>query len=292
MIDSPQLCLGTVQFGLPYGVTNQQGQVPEDEVSRILQLAASAGIDLLDTAQSYGTAERVVGRCWPTGVPRRLISKLPGGEPRSCWESRLMNSLNQLQTAKLDGFLLHRPSDLFSYEGAALLDWLESLRDRGLVDRIGVSIYEASDLECLPLDRLQLVQLPLSVYDQRLIHDGTVHRLQDLGIAVHVRSVLLQGLLLRSPQYWPQHLSPEFRNHHSRWLEHLHQCALSPLAGALGFVRACGGVEAVLCGVLSENELSEVLYSWHEVECSDFPSQDSWAWENPLDLDPRRWPPR
>jgi aryl-alcohol dehydrogenase-like predicted oxidoreductase len=292
MTHAPQLCLGTVQFGLPYGITNQVGQVPEAEVRRILDLAAASGISLLDTAQAYGTAETVLGRCWPTDAPRRLISKLPAGAPRQSWEDSLITSLQRLQASKLDGFLLHRASDLLAPDGEALLDWLEGLRERGLVERIGVSIYDASELEGLPLDRLQLVQLPLSVYDQRLIRDGTDDRLQDLGIAVHVRSVLLQGLLLQSPHYWPDHLSPAFRVHHARWLEHLHQEGLSPLAGALGFVRACEGVEAVLVGVVAGQELAQVLEAWSQAEASLSEAPQDWAWENERDLDPRRWPPR
>jgi len=292
MTHAPQLCLGTVQFGLPYGITNQSGQVDEVEVGRILDLAAASGISLLDTAQAYGTAEAVLGHCWPTDAPRRLISKLPAGAPRQSWEESLITSLQRLQAPKLEGFLLHRALDLLAPDGAALLDWLEGLRDRGLVARIGVSIYDASELEGLPLDRLQLVQLPLSVYDQRLIRDGTVDRLQDLGIAVHVRSVLLQGLLLQSPHHWPDHLSPAFRVHHARWLEHLHQEGLSPLAGALGFVHACEGVEAVLVGVVAVQELAQVLQAWSQAEASPPEALLDWAWDNAVDLDPRRWPPR
>ena len=221
-----------------------------------------------------------------------MISKLPAGAPRQSWEDSLITSLQRLQAPKLDGFLLHRASDLLAPDGEALLDWLESLRDRGLVDRIGVSIYGASELEELPLDRLQLVQLPLSVFDQRLIRDGTVSRLQELGISVHVRSVLLQGLLLQSPHHWPDHLSPVFRDHHARWLEHLHQEGLSPLAGALGFVRASEGVEAVLVGVVSSQELDQVLRAWSQAGSSPPEAPLDSAWENAVDLDPRCWPPR
>lgn len=292
MTGSPQLCLGTVQFGLPYGVTNQAGQVPEEEVLRILDLAASSGIELLDTAQAYGTAESVLGRCWPEDMPRRLISKLAAGAGRQNWETSLIASLHRLQAPKLDGFLLHNASDLLAPDGEELLNWLEDLRERGLVERIGVSIYEASELERLPLDRLQLVQLPLSVYDQRLIYDGTISKLKDLGIAVHVRSVFLQGLLLLPPHQWPDHLSPAFRVHHAQWLNDLNQVAVSPLAGALGFVRACEGVEAVLCGVVSRIELSEVLESWEQHMAFIPAAPEKWGWQNVKDLDPRRWSPR
>lgn len=292
MTHAPQLCLGTVQFGLPYGVTNQAGQVPEEEVRQILDLAVSSGIQLLDTAQAYGTAETVLGRCWPIGAPRRLVSKLSPGRGRQSWEESLITSMERLQAQKLDGFLLHRASDLLASDGEELLDWLEGLRDRQLVERIGISIYDTSELEGLPLDRLQIVQLPLSVYDQRLIRNGTVDRLKDLGISVHVRSVLLQGLLLKSPHHWPVHLSPAFREHHARWLEHLHKEGLSSIAGALGFIRACEGVEAVLVGVLSGQELAQVLQAWSQSETASYETALDWAWQNVMDLDPRRWPPR
>ena len=292
MTFAPQLCLGTVQFGLPYGITNHAGQVPEEEVRRILDLAASSGISLLDTAQAYGTAEKVLGSCWPADAPRRLISKLPAKAPRQRWEESLITSLQRLQTPKLHGLLLHRAADLLAPDGDELLNWLEGLRNRGQVERIGVSIYEASELDDLPLDRLQLVQLPVSVYDQRLIHDGTIKRLQDLGIAVHVRSVLLQGLLLQAPNHWPDHLSAGFREHHARWLDHLYQEGVSPLAGALGFVHACEGVEAVLVGVVAVQELAQVIEAWSQPKVSTLEASLNWGWENAVDLDPRSWPPQ
>lgn len=285
-----QLCLGTVQFGLPYGITNEGGQVSEAEVRRILDLAAVSGISLLDTAQAYGTAETIVGQCWPSDVPRRLISKLPAGSPPHCWEKNLINSLKRLQIPKLDAFLLHRASDLLASNGKALLDWLEGLRDRGLVDRIGVSIYEASDLEGLPLDHFQLVQLPLSAYDQRLIRDGTVSRLCDHGIAVHVRSVLLQGLLVQPVQNWPDHFSQRFRAHHEGWFDYLDKKGLTPLAGALGFARGCDGIEAVLVGVVSENELSHILQAWSQVSEISNECMANFCWNNLNDIDPRLWP--
>ena len=118
MIQAPELCLGTVQFGLPYGVTNQLGQVPEPEVCRILELAATSGIKLLDT-EAYGMAETVLGRCWPIASERRLIVSCRGST-----KAELGESLTQLAAAEgiqACGFLLHRASDLLAADGMALL---------------------------------------------------------------------------------------------------------------------------------------------------------------------------
>ena len=292
MIQTPQLCLGTVQFGLSYGITNQTGHVSEEEVRQILNLAVSSGINLFDTAHAYGNAEKVLGSCLPAVTSRRIISKLPARAPVQSWEESLITSLQRLKVPKLHGLLLHRSSDLIEHYGKALLDWLESLRDRGLVDRIGISIYDSSELEGLPLDRMQMVQLPLSIYDQRLIRDGTVSYLHERGISVHVRSVLLQGLLLQSPQQWPDYLSQELRAHHTQWLEHLQLRGISPLAGALEFIRLCEGVEAVVFGVTSRQELAQVLQAWEDKKTIPPEAQQKWAWKNVNDLDPRLWPSR
>ena len=122
MAHLPQLCLGTAQFGLSYGITNQQGQVPEGEVRRILNRAALSGIHLLDTAQAYGTSELLLGRCWPAESPRRLISKLPAGSLPPSWEDSLIASLKNLQASNLHGLLLHRASDLLEKNGGSFLN--------------------------------------------------------------------------------------------------------------------------------------------------------------------------
>ena len=289
---APNLCLGTVQFGLPYGITNTTGQVAEPEVGRILALAAQQGIELLDTAQTYGTAESVLGHCSPPTMRRRLISKLPAQADPDGWEQCFQASLNRLQADHLDGFLLHRSADLLGPQADRLLDWLESLRERGLVQRLGVSIYDASELEGLPLDRLQLVQLPLSLYDQRLLLDGTVAQLNSTGLAIHARSILLQGLLLKPVDEWPLFLSCDFRNHHHQLMQHLEKCGLSLRDAALAFARNCDSLEAVLVGVLSAGELSKLLASWNTMDTVEMGPVAAWAWRNDQDLDPRFWPTR
>lgn len=288
----PQLCLGTAQFGLPYGITNTNGQVAEEEVKLILELAAQEGIEFLDTAQAYGSSESVLGRCWPHGAKRRLISKLPAQSPPETWEDSFQSSLKRLDAKCLDGFLLHRAADLIGQNAGLLLTWLESLRERGQVKRIGVSIYDAIDLDGLPLDHLQLIQLPLSLYDQRLLLDGTVTQLRNAGLAVHCRSLLLQGLLLQPVDQWPSFLTPSFRSHHIALERHLVDRGLTLLDGALAFAMHCDKIEAVLLGVQTMNELTELLDKWKRPSAEKIELADGWAWGNQQDLDPRLWPSR
>jgi len=207
---SPQLCLGTAQFGLAYGITNTAGQVSEEEVREILLTAASNCLTMLDTAQAYGDAESILGRALSQDHSFKIISKLPALK-KSCftqedcvtWERDFQKSLLCLRKSSIDAFLLHCASDLCKPGGEFLKEWLLSLRDRGLVSRLGVSIYDSMDLDYVSSDLLDLVQLPLSLYDQRLLEDGTIKYLRSQGCAVHVRSLFLQGLLLTPADGWP-----------------------------------------------------------------------------------------
>jgi aryl-alcohol dehydrogenase-like predicted oxidoreductase len=294
---TPQLCLGTAQFGLPYGITNTAGQVAEPEVRALLTEAVAAEVSWLDTAQAYGEAEAVLGRTLPPGHGFRLISKLPAqsqgaftADDRLAWDQAFERSTVRLGEPCLDALLLHSAADLCKPGGVYLREWLLSLRERGLVRRLGVSIYGSADLDGVPPDLLDLVQIPLSLYDQRLLADGTVARLRAQGCAVHARSLFLQGLLLSPAASWPAWVDPAAREHHAR-LENLtadRGCTL--LECALGFAQAQQDLEAVVLGLCSQRELVQLLEAWHNPSPWDRKEWSKWSLDRSQILDPRRWP--
>lgn len=294
---TPRLCLGTAQFGLTYGVTNALGKVPEEVVSAILLQAKAFGICLLDTAQAYGDAEAVLGRQVPSVHGFRLISKLPAqrqpdfsGQDVKEWEQAFQDTCNRLCVRGLDTLLLHSARDLAKPGSKYLQDWLLGLREKGLVQRLGVSIYSAEDLDGVSPEILDLVQLPLSLFDQRLLADGTVNRLRNCGTAVHARSIYLQGLLLTPSSQWPDWVSPVARSHQQA-LESLavqRGCGLIDLA--LGFAREQAHLEAVVFGVCSVKELIELQQAWSASSPWGCDEWRAWAFPDPVLLDPRCWP--
>lgn len=293
---TPQLCLGTAQFGLAYGITNSDGQVSEAAVEQILAQAHGAGISWLDTAQAYGNAESVLGRLLPMSHGFRLISKLPAqsqqmfnAKDADAWEQAFSQSCRRLGIHILDALLLHAPADLAKPGGQHLEAWLLSLRQRGLVQRIGVSIYAAEDLEGVNPALLDLVQLPLSLFDQRLLRDGTLARLRSRGTAIHARSIYLQGLLLTPAAHWPSWVSAEVRAHQQA-LEALAEqrgCHLIDLA--LGFARQQRDLEAVVLGVCSVQELAALRNAWSAISPWQEGEWRTWAIQHPGILDPRYW---
>ena len=259
---TPQLCLGTAQFGL-----------------------------------AYGNAEAVLGRQLPAAHGFRLVSKLPAqpqpefsAQDADAWEQAFRVSCQRLGVRGLDALLLHAPADLAKPGGQHLEAWLLGLRERGVVQRIGVSIYAAEDLDGVNPALLDLVQLPLSLYDQRLLQNGTLARLRARGTAIHARSLYLQGLLLTPALQWPRWVTPEVLAHQQA-LEALAEqrgCRLIDLA--LRFAREQADLEAVVLGVCSVRELGELQQAWAAVSPWQESEWGAWALQDAGILDPRRWP--
>ena len=293
----PDICLGSAQFGMKYGITNEKGQVDKTDVGEILIRANRAGICWLDTAQAYGNAESVLGEQMPEINNFKIISKLPAQKQSEfkkhhieLWDQAFYKSCQDLKVDSLHALLLHAPEDLRKQGGTLLEYWLLNLRERGLVERIGISIYSARDLDGINPDLLDLVQLPLSLYDQRLIQDGTIARLNDRGTAIHARSIYLQGLLLTPSSKWPSWISKEARKHQQA-LEALAEkkgCRLIDLA--LGFAKAQKLLEAVVFGICSLDEFFALEYEWESISPWGEYEWSTWGVDNRAIIDPRLWP--
>lgn len=285
-----KIALGTVQFGLEYGIANQVGRVQLEDVKNILQQATAQGVDTLDTAIAYGDSESILGQagvsCW------KIVTKLPA-LPEGCvdvagWvETQIEGSLSRLGVSQLHGVLLHRPEQLLSEQhGKPLFKALQQLKTQGLTRKIGVSVYGPEELDRLtgemPFD---LVQAPLNILDRRLVESGWARRLKEQGTEVHVRSAFLQGLLLMTPDQRPEKLA-RWSRVWSEWTRWLGETGLTPLEACLRYVKGVEEVDKVVVGVDSAKHLKEILAASRSV----LPSLPNWRL--PIDTDlinPGRW---
>lgn len=259
-----RLALGTVQFGLPYGISNVGGQIAQDDVGAILGHARALGIDTLDTAIGYGDSENRLGQA---GVERwRVVSKLPAVPETvtdiAAWgHESVAGSLDRLKLSRLYGLLLHRPQQLLGPAGDALYTELVALRDQGKVEKIGVSIYGPDELDTLcSRFEFDLVQAPFNIVDRRLATSGWLGRLREAGTEVHVRSVFLQGLLLIPAANRPSAFG-RWQPLWDRWDRWLDEQALTPVQACLGFALAHPEVDRVIVGVDSLGQLREIAMS-------------------------------
>lgn len=284
-----RLALGTVQFGLEYGVANNAGRVNLDEAGKILAEAAHAGINMLDTAIAYGDSESTLGKIGVAGW--HIVTKLPE-MPDTCtnvaeWvEAQIRESLNRLGVQQLHAVLLHRPAQLLEARGPQLFAALERLKILGYTKKIGISIYDPSELDSLFRDmHFDLVQTPLNILDRRLVTSGWAQRLRSSGTELHVRSAFLQGLLLMPAANRP----PKFNRWQSLWSEWerwLNETGLSPVEACLRYVMSVEEVDNVVVGVDSAAQLHEI----HAAAIGVLPGLPDWPQTiDPVLLNPALW---
>ncbi len=246
---------------MDYGVANVRGKVPKAEVSEIVRMAQSSGMNTLDTAASYGDSELRLGEVGV--VDWRIVSKippLPNGAEADTWVRRTVErSLLNLRVSALDGLLLHRHSDLGGKYGERLYRTMLSIKKEGLVKKIGVSVYGPGDLDSsCGRFALDLVQAPLNLIDRRLVTSGWLSRLKREGIEVHVRSPFLQGLLLMRSEDRPRKFRP-WSGLWKRWDDWQRQhSALSSVSACLAYPLAFEEVDRVVIGVDSVTQLEHI----------------------------------
>ena len=269
-----RLALGTVQFGLAYGVANRCGQVSRPAAKAMLVLAADNGVDTLDTAIAYGESEACLGEVGTDGF--KVVSKLPA-LPEFCehihaWVlEQVALSLARLGVSSMYGLLLHRPEQLLEAHGSALYLALQRLKEAGRVQKIGISIYDPDQLNALVSRyRFDLVQAPLNLVDRRLEASGWLQRLKDEGIEVHTRSAFLQGLLLMSQSAIPQAFAP-WADMWGRWHGWLGSHGISAVQACLAYPLSLPGIDRVVVGADSVSQLSQILDAAASASPRDFP---------------------
>lgn len=263
-----KLGLGTVQFGLHYGISNPQGKTPESEVRRMLRIASAAGIRVLDTARSYGDAEAILGRCAGTGREFRIITKIAPvqrrvnaglGHAKQLVQQDFRRSLAELGVTRVYGLLVHDADDLAGPNADEIWDSMQALQDSGHAERVGASAYRPEQLERLPARfRFGLVQVPVNIFDRRWIENGILDSIRASGAYVHARSVFLQGLLLMDPEHIPAsmaHVKPLLTETRRR----LRGSGLSPLQAALRFVLDQDAVDLAIVGATDAVQLKEIV---------------------------------
>ncbi|MFA9503572.1 aldo/keto reductase [Natrinema sp. H-ect1] len=124
---------------------------PDDEAAarEVVEHAVDCGVDLIDTADSYGpaTSERLIGEA--IGDPDDVLVATKAGLLRNRegdWlahgdpdyiRNQVLTSLDRLRTDTIDLYQFHRPDDDTPFEDSVAA--FAELKDEGFVDQVGLS---------------------------------------------------------------------------------------------------------------------------------------------------------
>lgn len=257
-----ELCLGTVQFGMKYGINNTLGQPTEEAVFEMLDTAIENGINVIDTARAYGTAEILLGRYFENkkGVDSlRVISKLrpnvvSDGE-KDVWgvvRRELEDTLRRLCIQRLDGYLLHTPQYIYNKQ---IVESLRKLKEEHLIKYAGVSIYDLEEgYAALETEGIDYIQLPYSILDQRGTQSDFIRKAKERGVVVFTRSAFLQGLFMMNQETVPEHLK-HIIPYLDKFDELLKKYSIDKVAALIHFVKQEKDIDYLVFGVDTKEQL-------------------------------------
>lgn len=269
-----KLCLGTVQFGLDYGINNTQGKPAIEDVFTMLDEAIAQGITCFDTAYAYGTAEELLGQYGINRYDVKVITKLKPNliqeENKNVVkivEEQIRQSLQRINIEVLDGYLLHTPMDFYN---PYVMEGLASAKEKGLIKKLGVSIYEAAHaLDVVKSGRVDYIQIPYSIFDQRLDQTDFFEMARKNNVTVYGRSAFLQGLILMENDKIPGHLA-KVKEYLWQYDEIIKKYGFSRAAAAFLFSYTHPGIDYVVFGVDNVDQLQEniLLSNNHNIDFS------------------------
>lgn len=246
-----ELALGTAQLTSRYGVTRSSGNSNRAEGAvAILDAAAAAGIDALDTAPAYGSAEETIGAAGWAGSVHTKID--PGLDPATS----LAESLARLHRDHVEILYLHDAAEVLRPD-SAVVEAAYRLVGQG-IGVLGASVYELAEFDAAVDDpRIGAIQVPLNVLD-RHIDEGRLETATIGGVQIYARSVLLQGVLVASPD-WVEVALPGLGGYVAAFQSVARECGRPPLELAIGWATAIPGIRGIVLGAGSTDELQGLV---------------------------------
>lgn len=201
-----KLCLGTVQFGLNYGVANTEGQVSLEEATKILDFSISKGINTFDTAKAYGSSEKVLNTYFKekNSINPFIISKISS----DLFSLELTKFISEISSFNnLFALLLHDNEKLYSWTKKDT-QYIKELKAKNIIKYFGASIYTDEEFnKALENDEIEIIQIPFNIFDQRAISLKWLEKAKKRDKLIFIRSIYLQGLLLMDINKVPVHLA-------------------------------------------------------------------------------------
>lgn len=269
-----KMTLGTVQLGMNYGFIGNS-QKPDVQASyRILQAAWQGGVSTYDTAATYGESEQILGHFLgklQSGEAPTIITKIYV-QPEDGWSSvrikdeiyrQTRTSLEKLGVEQVSVMMLHNVDAMRAHGDVIAQVFAELVRD-GLVKQAGISFSSNTEEEYAMLHPyledsvFGAVQLPLNLFNHRPLNNGCLEMLRSAGKTVFVRSVFLQGLLYANEAELPSQL-PEAIEPIRQLRELANSCGLTPAGLAVSYIRDMPGVDSLVIGVQTVEQLEENL---------------------------------
>ncbi len=267
-----KLCLGTVQFGMDYGVYNTPKR-DQEYCMTCLDYATQNGINAIDTAAAYGTAEEIVGKFLEKKtilreklyvstklLPNIMDECVPEDYVRVIREN-LQKSLSTLHTDYVDAYYFHSSRYAFNPE---LLEAIGLIQKEGLAKKVGVSVYYPDEaLACFENPSINCIQAPYSIFDHRMKEAEVFIKGHKCGFNIDVRTAFVKGLIRFKDEEVPEHLA-KAKPILAKLDSLCKKTGFSRIDLAIGYIKREKQINHLVFGIRSLEQLKENIVSFEK----------------------------
>lgn len=204
-----RLVVGTANFGSNYGI-NKSG-ISERDVFKIIKDAVGRENIFIETGENYLGAEELIGSVLDSTKFNNLIIKISPKHfsSKNAFLKSVEGSLKRLRQDSTFAIMLHGLGDSLNKSADSVKSALNTVLDEGLTNRVGVSCYEIAEVldARKQFPEMTIFQLPENIADRRKQNSEKLIELFHLGIIFQVRSIFLQGLLVKKVMNLPTELN-------------------------------------------------------------------------------------
>ena len=258
-----KIALGTANFGQKYGLAKKNIK-SNKKVKKMLKFSNNSSIKLIDTSNNYGSSEALLGKNNLKSFKiitklKILINEKKNNNLENIVFKKVKKSLFKLNIKKLYAILLHKSDDLKGNNKHTLIKVLKKLKKKNLVSKIGVSIYDPKELDFIwSFWKPDIVQCPFNILDRRIYESGWLNKLKKNKIEIHVRSIFLQGLLLRNEKSIPKKFK-KWKNIFKKWTNYCKDENISKIQGCINFIKSFKKISYVIIGFENINQIKKTI---------------------------------
>ena len=284
-----KMILGSAQFGDLYGVLKNKKKLKESEVRNIIKISKKNKITYLDTADQYKSFKKILKKQnlkkWKISI--KLSSKVINKQNTEAkFNNFIFKSLKSLKQKNFEYLLFHRSQDLFTLKGRKIYKYLTILKQKGFINKIGISVYSPNEIKnVIKKYKIDVIQAPYNIFDQRLNNRRLLKKLKVMNIELHARSIFLQGLLLAKKNKIPKKFL-KWKNKFNSWHNFLIKNKTTALLECLNFVFSNKNIDKFIIGVNSVNNLKQIVLLKKKFIKRNF---DVFKSKDINLIDPRKW---
>lgn len=285
-----KIIIGTANFNLKYGINDFKFKKKELKFVLFKNLLKKK-IDYFDTSFNYNLTNNFLKNfkfenskiITKFSLPKTKIDTYLKNFEKKIIEQRIIYKISSFEA-----ILFHNVLDLKSMYSEKILKILFELKKKGIVKKIGVSIYSPDDLKVVfSKFNPDIVQAPINIFDQRLLKSKWLKVIKKNKILIQARSIFLQGSLVKDLSRSNRiNMNIKMINKIKKFHNWCNKKKISRVEACVIFIKNINFIDHIVVGIDSNKDLNEILKALNKRRKINV---EQFSTLNQNLIDPRKW---